>query len=149
VSGFGGDNHTNSAQFIDLESVTYSAGKIGSSYTPVNASSGTLTVTSGGTVVAKIAFAGQYAASDFHVTSDSAGHVLITDPGVPLGGGATLGFAADRNPNGGALASTLGTAALFGHYIAGSLIIGADGHGGVPLTEAQSEQPPLLTHPRG
>ena len=128
VSGFGGDSHTNTSQFIDLELVTFSAGKIGSSYTPVNASSGTLTVTSGGTVVAKIAFAGQYVASDFHVTSDATGHVLITDPGVPFGGGATLGFAADGNQHGGILPITLGTAAtaaLFGHYIAGSLLAGA------------------------
>jgi hypothetical protein len=67
---------------------------------------------------------------------------------VPLGGGATLGFAADGKENGGTLPSTLGTAALFGHYIAGSFIVGADGHGGALVTEAQSEQPPLLTHPR-
>ena len=65
VSGFGGVSHTNTSQFIDLELVTFSAGKIGSSYTPVNASSGTLTVTSGGTVVAKIAFAGQYVGFGF------------------------------------------------------------------------------------
>jgi hypothetical protein len=77
--------------------------------------------------VAKIAFAGQYAASDFHVTSDATGHVLITDPGVPFGGGATLGFAADGNQHGGTLPITPGTAAtaaLFGHYIAGSLLAG-------------------------
>jgi autotransporter passenger strand-loop-strand repeat protein len=154
VSGFGGDNHTNTSQFIDLVSVTFSAGKIGSSYTPINASSGTLTVTSGGTVVAKIAFAGKYVASDFHVTSDSAGHVLITDPGVPFDGGATLGFAADGNQRGDTLPNTLGTAAtaaLFGHYIAGSLIAvtGAYGDGLTVEAAASAGQHPHLTPPHG
>jgi hypothetical protein len=133
VSGFGGVSHTNSAQFINLESVTFSAGKIGSSYTPLNASNGTLTVTSGSTVVAKIAFAGSYVASDFHITSDGTGHVLITDPGVPFGGGVTLGFGANGNQHGDTLRTTLGTAAtaaLFGHYIAGSLATGAGAYGG-------------------
>ena len=154
VSGFGGVSHTNTSQFIDLESVTFSAGKIGSSYTPINASSGTLTVTSGGTVVAKIAFAGKYVASDFHVTSDGTGHVLITDPGVPFGGGATLGFAADGNQHGGTLPITLGTAAtaaLFGHYIAGSLLAGTRAYGcGLAVEAAASAgQPPHLTPPHG
>ena len=154
MSGFGGVSHTNSAQFIDLESVTFSVGKIGSSYTPINASNGTLTVTSGGTVVAKIAFAGSYVASDFHVTSDGSGHVLITDPGVPFGGGATLGFAADGHPNGGTLPITPGTAAtaaLFGHYIAGSLVAGASADGGGLTVEAAASagQNPHLTPPQG
>ena len=60
--------------------------------------------------------------------------------GVFTGAGAVVGSFV-----GGVLG---GTAALFGHYIDGSSIIGADGHGGPPLTEAQSEEPPLLTHPR-
>jgi autotransporter passenger strand-loop-strand repeat protein len=154
VSGFGGVSHTNTSQFIDLESVTFSAGKIGSSYTPINASSGTLTVTSGGTVVAKIAFAGEYVASDFHVTSDGAGHVLITDPGVPFGGGATLGFAADGTRHGGTLPITPGTAAtaaLFGHYIAGSLVAGAGAYGDGLTVEAAASagQHPHLTPPHG
>jgi hypothetical protein len=154
VSGFGGVSHTNSAQFIDLESVTFSAGKIGSSYTPLNASNGTLTVTSGGTVVAKIAFAGSYVASDFHVTSDGNGHVLITDPGVPFGGGVTLGFAADGHPPGGTLRTTLdtaATAALLGHYIAGSLVAGTSAYGGDLTVEAAASagQHAHLTLPHG
>jgi hypothetical protein len=154
VSGFGGVSHTNTSQFIDLESVTFSVGKIGSSYTPINPSSGTLTVTSGGTVVAKIAFAGNYVASDFHVTSDGTGHVLVTAPGVPFGGGATLGFAADGPRHGGTLPITPGTAAtaaLFGHYIAGSLLAGAGAHGNGLTVEAAASagQPPHLTPPHG
>ena len=38
--------------------------------------------------------------------------------------------------------------ALFGNYIAGSLVIAADGHGGTLVTQAlQSEQQALLAHP--
>ena len=39
------------------------------------------------------------------------------------------------------------TIALLGNYIAGSFIMAADGHGGSPTTEGQTEQP-LVTHPR-
>jgi hypothetical protein len=104
--------------------------------------------------VAKIAFAGQYVASDFHVTSDSAGHVLITDPGVPFGGGVTLGFAADSRPRGGTLRTTVdtaATAALFGHYIAASLVAGTSGYGGGLTVEAAASagQHSLLTPPHG
>jgi hypothetical protein len=105
-------------------------------------------------VVAKIAFAGHYVASDFHVTSDSAGHVLITDPGVPFGGGAILGFAADGKENGGTLPIALGTpatAALFGHYIAGSLVGGSTAYGdGLTVEPAASAGlHPHLTPPHG
>jgi hypothetical protein len=48
VSGFGGANHTNHAQFIDLVGVTFSAGQITSSYVSAGGS-GTPTVSSGGT----------------------------------------------------------------------------------------------------
>ena len=50
VSGFGGVAHSNTNQFIDLVSVTFSAGQITSSYLPANAAntSGTLFVSSGG-----------------------------------------------------------------------------------------------------
>ena len=53
VSGFGGSAHSNQAQFIDLVSVT-SAGLITSHYTSAAGNtSGTLTVSSGGTLVAE------------------------------------------------------------------------------------------------
>ena len=53
VSGFGGVNHANHVQFIDLVSVTSAAHMISFSYTPA-LGSGTLTVSSGGAVVASI-----------------------------------------------------------------------------------------------
>jgi hypothetical protein len=55
VSGFGGVNHSNHKQFIDLISVTSGAG-IALSYTSGNVgnTSGTLTVSSGGHLVASI-----------------------------------------------------------------------------------------------
>jgi hypothetical protein len=57
VSGFGGVNHTNHKQFIDLVSVTSAAHTISFSYTSA-AGSGTLTVSSGGAIVASIDLVG-------------------------------------------------------------------------------------------
>jgi hypothetical protein len=45
-----------------------------------NTTSGVLTVTSGTTVVAKIAMVGNYTTSSFKLGADSSGHVQITDP---------------------------------------------------------------------
>ena len=105
-------------------------------------------------MVAKIAFAGNYVASDFHITSDGTGHVLITDPGAPFGGGVTLGFAADGNQHAGTLPTTVDTAAtatLFGHYIAGTLVAGTSAFGGGLTVEAAASagQHAHLTPPHG
>jgi hypothetical protein len=82
------------------------------------------------------------------------GGATVTDPGVPFGGGATLGFAADGNRHGGTLPITPGTAAtaaLFGHSIAGSLLAGAGAYGNGLTAEAAASagQHPHLTPPHG
>jgi hypothetical protein len=76
VSGFGGSGHSNHLQFIDLVSVT-SAGAITSSYVSANAAntSGTLFISSGGTLVAAIKMVGHYSAGNFHIT---AGPVVLS-----------------------------------------------------------------------
>jgi hypothetical protein len=86
MSGFGGTSHANHTQFIDLVSVTSAASQIAVSYTSVSNSSGTLTVTSGGSTVAEITLSGNYVTSDFHVSAGTGGTVEITDPTV-VGGG--------------------------------------------------------------
>ena len=53
IAGFG-DGGSNTTQYIDLASVNYSAGVVSKTYSATNASSGVLTVTSGGHVVAEI-----------------------------------------------------------------------------------------------
>jgi hypothetical protein len=58
VSGFGGANHTNHRQFIDLSSVSFTSGQIHLHYTSA-AGSGTLSVVSGATVVAQIKMIGR------------------------------------------------------------------------------------------
>jgi hypothetical protein len=85
VSGFGGVNHTNHKQFIDLVSVTSAAHTISFSYTSA-AGSGTLTVSSSGAVVASIDLVGAYTSSSFHIVSGISGTVAITDPAVVNGG---------------------------------------------------------------
>jgi hypothetical protein len=92
VSGFGGSGHSNQVQFIDLVSVK-SAGTIASSYVAANAAntSGTLFISSGGTLVAAIKMAGSYSAGDFHIASGVNSTVVIADPTVPNGGSVAPG----------------------------------------------------------
>jgi hypothetical protein len=103
VSGFGGLNNTNTTQFIDLTSVTYSAGAVSASYL-ANAShptsGGVLTVTSGGVVVADINLAGNYTHAAFEVVSGANNTVEIIDPASFIAGGgtATLASAANDTP---------------------------------------------------
>ena len=75
VIGFG----RNTAQFIDLTAVA-SAGGVSLSYTSNTSSSGVLTVSSSGSVVASINFSGSYTTSSFHLTSGAGGTVEIFDP---------------------------------------------------------------------
>jgi hypothetical protein len=77
VVGFG----QNTKQFIDLTTVA-SGACVSLSYTSNGASSGVLTVTSGGSVVASINFSGSYTTSSFHLTSGAGGTVEIFDPPV-------------------------------------------------------------------
>ena len=85
IFGFGGVNHPNHKQFIDLVSVTSAAHTISFSYTSA-AGSGTLTVSSGGAVVASVDLVGAYTSSSFHIVSGISGTVAITDPAVVNGG---------------------------------------------------------------
>jgi autotransporter passenger strand-loop-strand repeat protein len=174
VSGFGGVNHANHKQFIDLVSVTSAAHTISFGYTS-GAGSGTLTVSSAGQVVASIELIGAYTSANFSATAGVGGTVKITDPGVVNGGrielgavqafpwldadvsniafGAqtTLAFSENTIAAGASLGVTDGrhaaTIALLGNYMAGSFATTA-GDQGVTLVSGtpQSEQP-LLTHP--
>jgi len=171
VTGFGGVNHTNHKQFIDLVSVT-SAGLITSSYVPANGTntSGTLFVSSGGTQVAAITMVGHYSAGNFHITAGSGGTVEIVDPAVPNGGAVqtfpthgidlpdiafgaqtTLAYTANAAGAGGTLTVSDGRHAaaisLLGNYVAGSFVTAADGHGGTLVTEASQTAQPQLARP--
>ena len=162
VSGFGGSGHSNHAQFIDLVSVT-SAGVITSSYVSANAAntSGTLFVSSGGTLVAAIKMAGSYSAGDFNITAGAGGAVAITDPTVPNGGsvepgvsdiafGAQTTLAYSENSTAPSLGVTEGRDAgprapwkLHGRELRNDSRRRRYGDFGQPHTEQQS----LLTHP--
>ncbi|PWT93576.1 MAG: hypothetical protein C5B56_00500, partial [Proteobacteria bacterium] len=177
VSGFGGLNHANHKQFIDLISVTSDA-TVSATYTSTGPNSGFLTVTSGAVpvTVAEINFAGQYVTSNFHISSGIDGTVKITDPGVVNGGSVQLGaaqafpqhgidlpdiafgahttLAYSENPanTGGTLTVTDGrhaaAVALLGNYMAGSFAIVGDGHGGTLVTDAAPAAQTLLAHPK-
>jgi len=175
VSGFGGVNHANHMQFIDLIGVTFHSGQVSATYNQVG-SGGTLFVSSGGVEVAEIHLIGNYSAGNFHISSGISGSVKITDPAVVNGGSVvsrpaqpfpragidlpniafgahtTLAYSQNAAGTGGTLTVRDGrhaaAVALLGNYIAGSFVIGADGHGGTLVTEAQTGTAPLLTHPR-
>jgi hypothetical protein len=85
VSGFGGANHSNHKQFIDLTSVMFVSGSIHLHYS-AGAGSGTLTFSSGTTEVAQINIIGTYTSANFSAGADSQGNVKIFDPVVPKGG---------------------------------------------------------------
>jgi hypothetical protein len=92
VSGFGGGDHSNNVQFINLPSVTFNP-NVSWSYVSANSSntSGTLFVSSGG-LVAAINFVGAYSSGNFefgdgaHASGAISGTVTIRDPAVPNGG---------------------------------------------------------------
>ena len=76
VSGFGGSDHSNQTQFIDLISVTSAANTISLSYvSAASHTSGTLFVSSGGAVVAAINMVGAYTSANFSARADGHGNV--------------------------------------------------------------------------
>ena len=78
VSGLGSGGNT--SQYIDLANIAFN-GNVSRSYRAnVFNTGGVLTVTSGGTVVAKITLVGHYTTANFKLGADSSGHVQITDP---------------------------------------------------------------------
>jgi hypothetical protein len=85
VFGFGGVNHANHKQYIDLVSVTSAPNTISLSYASATGS-GTLRVSSSGAVVASIELIGTYTSKNFSAKADGQGHVEIVDPTVPNGG---------------------------------------------------------------
>jgi hypothetical protein len=177
VSGFGGANHTNHKQFIDLTSVSFASGQIHLSYTPV-AGSRTLSVVSGATLVAQTNMIGSYTSANFSAKADNDGKVQIVDPAVVNGGSVEVGnakavprigidlpdiafgaqtmlaYAENNAATGGTLTVTDGRhaagIALLGNYMAGSFVTAPDGHGGTLVSEVPpNEQQPLLARPGG
>jgi hypothetical protein len=174
VSGFGGVNHANHKQHIDLFAVM-SDSTVSATYTSTGSNGGVLTVTSGAlhTTVATIDFAGKYVTSNFHITAGSGGTVEIVDPAVVNGGSVdtravnaqalrngvdlpniafgpqtTLAYTANAADAGGTLTVSDGrhaaSVALLGNYMAGSFAAMGDGHGGTLVVEAQQADQQLL-----
>jgi hypothetical protein len=172
VSGFGGANHSNHKQFIDLVDVAFASNTISMSYvSAASHTSGTLFVSSGGNIVAEINMVGAYTSANFSAKADGNGKVEIVDPTVANGGSVepfpqhgvdlpniafgaqtTLAYAQNAAANGGTLTVSDGrhaaSIALLGNYMAGSFVTIADGNGGTLVTEAQPHEQTLLAHPR-
>lgn len=157
VSGFGGSNGTDTTQFIDLTSVTYSGGEVSASYTANGAhptSGGVLTVVSSGVTVADINLAGNYTHATFDVVSGANDTVAITDPsGAALGGGTItpLGWwtpATLANTAPPPLLDFTGASnvALLGSYMA-SLLGSVEGHASPPTTPDALQTQAALAQP--
>ena len=162
ISGFGGANHANKFQFIDLASVTSNA-SVSVSYVPfASHTSGTLFVSSGGSTVAEITFLGSgYVTSNFHITSGAGGTVEITDPlaaqaqgGIAFGAATTLAYSQNGGKTDVSLTAAHGAhaavIALLGNYMAATFATTADSSGATAVggTRQTPEQQPQLTHPR-
>ena len=122
VSGFGQNTH----QFIDLPEIGSAGATL--SYTSSSSDSGVLTVSSGGAAVAIIDLVGHYVTSNFHIGSGIGGSVEIIDPPVVAGGIQSANIA------------------LLGNYMA-SMFVTSAVHGGTLITDTQTPQQSLLTHP--
>ena len=127
ISGFGGSGHTDMTQYIDLADVT-SGGSISLHYAS-GSTSGTLTVSSGATLVATIDLIGTYSSGNFHITSGAGGTVEITDPTAVVNG------------------DTVSNLALFTNYIAAGFVTASAGYGGVFSEAAQDKEQSHLAHP--
>lgn len=162
ISGFGGANHANKVQFIDLASVTSDA-SVSVSYVPfASHTSGTLFVSSGGSTVAEITFLGSgYVTSNFHITSGAGGTVEITDPlaaetqgGIAFGAATTLAYSQNGGKTGVSVTAAHGAhaavIALLGNYMAATFVTTADASGATAVggTRQTPEQQPQLTHPQ-
>ena len=123
ISGFGGANHTDTTEFIDLANVA-SNGDISLTFSG-SLTEGILTVLSGGTAIANLDLVGNYTNAHFNLSADSNGDVVITDP--PINGGTV----------------TNGT--LLGSYMA-SMFPTTATHMGAPTTD-QTQQQGHLTLP--
>ena len=177
VSGFGGGDHTNTSQFIDLTAVKFNSSVQGSF------SGGVLTVTSGAKTVATINMAGSYVTSNFHLGAGSGGKgTIITDPSVTeqqsgnavvVGGGmvleengandgtdlpniafgaqTTLAYAQNGADIGGTVTAADGrhaaAIALLGDSMAGSFPTMPHGGGGALVSQTPQTELPLLAHP--
>ena len=145
------------------------------SYAATNSSSGVLTVTSGGTAVAKINLVGSGYTTSIHLSSAADGSTIITDPVVSggsiktssapvlapeqsidflqiaFGAHTTLAYSETSNAIGGTLTLANGSQpasiALLGYYMAASFVTAATGHGGTLITEAAQTVNQLLATP--
>ena|SRR6478752_3705187 len=73
-------------------------------------------------------------------------------PDMVFGAHRTLAYSENGAGTGRMLAASDGrhaaAIALLGNYMAASFVAAPDGHGGTPVTGAQTEPPALLSHPR-
>jgi len=126
ISGFG----TNDKQYIDLRFVTFtSSGAFTDSF-----AGGTLTVSSGGVVVAEINLSGTYSPTDFRFTSGPGDTVEITDP--PAG-----------TVTGGAVTTLVCNVPLLGSYMASLFAVPEGQVGAQTATAEATPSQAVLTHP--
>jgi autotransporter passenger strand-loop-strand repeat protein len=131
VSGFG----TGHRQFIELTGVT-SNSSVSLDYTSKGSSSGVLTVSSGGSVVASINMSGSFTTSSFHLESGSGGTVEI----APFAG-TVAGTAHDVSHD--------QSTAMLAHHMASTFPAQGGGNSNQAIADPgqSTTQQPFLTNP--
>jgi hypothetical protein len=155
---------------VDLADLAWTQGKMKATFSG-NTSGGTLTVTNGTSSVA-LKLLGNYTTASWTLSKDSTGGTRVVDPpvtgslsadanggaaagidlsGISFGANTTLAYSANSNNTGGTLTVSDGlhaqSVALLGQYMASSLVMTSDGHGGTLIHDPPANQQPLLTHP--
>jgi hypothetical protein len=155
---------------VDLADLAWTPGKMKATFSG-NTSGGTLTVTNGANSVA-LKLLGNYTTASWTFSKDSTGGTRVVDPpvigsltadgnggagggidlsGISFGANTTLAYSVNSNNTGGTLTVSDGlhaqNVALLGQYMASSLVMTSDGHGGTLINDLPANQQPLLTHP--
>lgn len=155
---------------VDLADLAWKPGKMKATFSG-DTSGGTLTVTNGTNSVA-LKLLGNYTTASWTLSKDSTEGTRVVDPpvtgslsadanggaaagidlsGISFGANTTLAYSANSNNTGGTLTVSDGlhaqSVALLGQYMASSLVMTSDGHGGTLIHDPPANQQPLLTHP--
>jgi hypothetical protein len=129
VSGFGGVNNANTAQYIELTSYSFDSSVESATFDDTNGTSGgVLEVFSASTEVAAINLAGNYTHASFVIT-DEGGDLGITDP-------STLGYSGSQNG---------GDTGVLGSYMASTFPDIGVSNGGTVITALEEHHHATLT----
>jgi len=130
VTGFGGVNNGNTAQYIDFTNVTYSSGVESASFDDTDGTAGgVLEVFSSGVEIAAVNLSGNYTNASFTVSEGSGDTLEVTDP-------STLGYSQSQGG---------GSTGHLGSYMATTFADIGVSNGGSVITNNEEHHTTLTT----